>query len=305
MASRSLFAFGAMLLFLIGVLSEGDSKSDRYKVLKGEWCGEYNCYELLDVSPDVEFRDIKSRYNNLSLALHPDKNPNQTAADKERYVRINKAYEILSSKRRDYDEYLRIKVSMDSPVEHPIVVALFLYFVMAYVVLFYQRQTQQKVKEAILKNNDVVRYYWEKKGVDLTGKRKKAKKKRKGGDRRSPKQIIEETTVQQINSVLSALNMRVPEWRPTVPTYSGACWDVFHSVTWAFTELLFQARWTVKYRVCGMPYSQDDREHLCMKHFQIGDEEWEAMGEQKQKEFLQRRGPWNKGGAARGKKKRN
>ncbi len=102
---------------------------------------------------------------------YQDKNPDQSDADKERYVLINKAYEILSSKRRDYDEYLRIKVSMDSPVENPVVVLVLLFFGISYAVLFYQRHTQQKVKGLILQNAEVVRYYWDKKKIDLTGKR--------------------------------------------------------------------------------------------------------------------------------------
>lgn len=172
MASRAGLLSIILALCLLGVWSQSSrSKDEKYKVLKGEWCGPDNCYELLGVSPDVEFRDIKSKYNNLSLSLHPDKNPNQSDADRELYVRINKAYEILSSKRNDYDEYLRIKVSMDSPVESPLMVLFVLYLGIAGVVLFYQRQTQKKVKDAILKNNEVIRYYWDKKGIDLTGKR--------------------------------------------------------------------------------------------------------------------------------------
>merc|ERR1719242_2911205 len=99
-------------------------------------------------------------------------------------IRINKAYEILSPKRNDYDEYLRIKVSMDSPVENPVVVLFLLYLGIAGAVLFYQRQTQKRVKELILKNHDVIRYYWDKKGIDLTGKRKEKKSPRGRGRNR-------------------------------------------------------------------------------------------------------------------------
>merc|ERR1712228_307296 len=169
----------------LSVVNGQDQPKDRYEVLKEEWCGKYNCYDLLDVTPDVEFRDIKQRYNNLSLELHPDKNVNASKEEKERYVRINKAYEILSSKRRDYDEYLRIKVSLDSPVESPIVVLVLLYLGIAYVVLHYQRQQQKQCKKAILGNATVIRYYWEKKKIDLTGKKKPSKSPRGKGKKKN------------------------------------------------------------------------------------------------------------------------
>ena len=153
------------------IISYVNAQGDKYDVLKEDYCGDFNCYKLLDVTPEAEFRDIKQKYNNLSLELHPDKNPNQSQADKDRYVRINKAYEILSSKRRDYDEYLRIKSSIDSPVESPILVIILLYLGIAGVVLFYQKQQQQQCKDAILQQPAVVRYYWEEKKLDLTGKK--------------------------------------------------------------------------------------------------------------------------------------
>jgi len=308
------FTTALLSLCLLGVWSQsGKSRDEKYKVLKGDWCGEYNCYDLLEVSPEVEFREIKSKYNNLSLSLHPDKNPNQSDADRERYVRINKAYEILSSKRNDYDEYLRIKVSMDSPVESPIVVMALLFFVISYVVLFYQRQNQQKVKAAILKNNDVVRYYWEKKKIDLTGKRKESSKSPRGKGRRkkktkgstkSPEEIAASIDVDEINEVLAALNMHVTEWRNTEPTYKAACWDVATSVTWAVTQLLFRARWALKYKLLGQDYSDDDREHLCMKHNKMTDEEWELISEAQRQELLNKKGIWNKN-RRKAQKKRN
>eukprot|EP01084_Bolivina_argentea_P039056 72190_1 len=58
-----------------------NSNRDKYDVLKEEWCGDYDCYDLLGADQSSEFREIKQKYNNLSLALHPDKNPNQSTED--------------------------------------------------------------------------------------------------------------------------------------------------------------------------------------------------------------------------------
>jgi len=301
MAPRSILAIIALLCTLGARSQRAKSKDEKYKVLKEEWCGPHNCYDLLEVAPECEFRDIKSKYNNLSLALHPDKNPNQSDADRERYVRINKAYEILSSRRRDYDEFLRIKVSMDSPVENPIVVLVMLYFGISFVVLFYQRDTQKKVKEAILKHNDVVRYYWDQKSIDLTGKRKdkksprsKSRKKKKKKQPQNVEEVIAGIDVEEINEVLAALNMHVPEWKGIEPSYKSACWDVATSVTWGLTELLFRARWALKYNVLGQNYSEEDREHLCMKHHRMSEVEWERLSDKQRKSMMSKSGIWNR-----------
>lgn len=69
-----------------------------------------NLYDVLgfdeSLNPeDIQMRDIKKSYRGLSLQYHPDKNPNQSNADKELFAQINNAYEILSdeSKRAKYD----------------------------------------------------------------------------------------------------------------------------------------------------------------------------------------------------------
>jgi len=272
---------------------------DKYEVLKEEYCGSHNCYEVLEVTQDTEFREIKRRYNNLSLALHPDKNPNQTAQDKERYVRINKAYEILSSRRRDYDEYLRIKSSFDSPVESPILVLFLLYLGVAYVVLYYQRQQQQQCKEAILKNPQVVRYYWDEKNIDLTGKRKsKAKGKGKKGKVKDVEQTLcqikENIDTEQLNEVIAKLNLLVPGYKDTEPTYQQACLDIFGCIVWLAKALLDQVRWFVKYKVLRQSYTDEDREYLCRKYHKKTELEWISMPQEDRKRLLNKNGVWKR-----------
>lgn len=71
------------------------------------FCGEYDCYKILELdyddSPDV--KQITKKFRSLSRKWHPDKNRSKGA--KERFVKIKKAYDILSKKsnRKDYDYY--------------------------------------------------------------------------------------------------------------------------------------------------------------------------------------------------------
>jgi len=304
MGSRPLLALLCCLSLSVLGQDEQQRGRDKYAVLKEEWCGSQNCYEVLEVSPSAEFRDIKLRYNNLSLTLHPDKNPDQSDADKARYVLINKAYEILSSKRRDYDDYLRIRRSMDSPVESPIVVLLALYLLIGYVVLYYQRQQQKECKKAILSHANVIRYYWETKNIDLTGKKKRAKKdkRRKGkkkrdkdgkdGDERTLCEIKEDIDHDEINEVIHKLNLLIPEWRDPEPTYQQALMDVLTSSLWLAQEVAFRVRWLVKYQVLQMTYSDEDREILCRRHHKLDETEWMTMPDEDRERLLNKRGPW-------------
>lgn len=62
-------------------------------------------YQLLEVSRDASGDDIKRAYRRLARQLHPDTNPDPTAA--ERFKEVAQAYEVLSDpdKRERYDRF--------------------------------------------------------------------------------------------------------------------------------------------------------------------------------------------------------
>lgn len=77
------------------------------------FCGKYDCYKILGFDfeewgrspPDK--KDLTQSYRELSKKWHPDKNAGDKGAN-ERFMKINKAYKVLTSKKRrtEYD-YLR------------------------------------------------------------------------------------------------------------------------------------------------------------------------------------------------------
>jgi len=66
-----------------------------------------NYYEILGIPRDSAQSEIKKRYRQLAKELHPDKSKND---DSDKMVEINKAYEVLSDKKRRerYDKYLNV-----------------------------------------------------------------------------------------------------------------------------------------------------------------------------------------------------
>ena len=60
-------------------------------------------YDVLGLAPEATIEDIKKKYKILAIKYHPDKNPDKN--ETEKFLKITKAYEILSdlAKRSDYD----------------------------------------------------------------------------------------------------------------------------------------------------------------------------------------------------------
>ena len=63
-------------------------------------------YELLGVSRGTGDEEIKKAYRKAALKYHPDRNPDDKAAE-EKFKELSEAYQVLSDgeKRAQYDRY--------------------------------------------------------------------------------------------------------------------------------------------------------------------------------------------------------
>src|ERR1700734_2202742 len=63
-------------------------------------------YEVLGVARQADGEEIKKAYRKLALKFHPDRNPNDKAAE-EKFKELGEAYEVLgdAQSRAAYDQY--------------------------------------------------------------------------------------------------------------------------------------------------------------------------------------------------------
>jgi molecular chaperone DnaJ len=73
-----------------------------------EWF-EKDYYKILGVSESAPAKEITRAYRKLARQLHPDANPDDTAAE-ERFKEITAAYDVLGdeARRKEYDEVRRM-----------------------------------------------------------------------------------------------------------------------------------------------------------------------------------------------------
>lgn len=79
-----------------------------------------NLYRILGLKDFADLDQVKAAYRQLALKVHPDRSPDPAATD--RFIEVNKAYEVLSDpkRKRDYDAALKLRAQIDEKKTEPI-----------------------------------------------------------------------------------------------------------------------------------------------------------------------------------------
>lgn len=293
-------------LVCVAFVNADDGGYDRNE----KWCNEDNCYDILGLDNSATHAEIKSAYKKQSVEKHPDKNPNRVQEAEAEFAVLAVAYEILGdpTKRKQYDNYLDMKRKIDSPRENPVLVAVFLFAVLAFCTRHYQNQQLMKVKKKVLEDGRVVRLLNSKhpalkiptktgSGGTPTADRKalrkaaRAAKKKLGKDEEVP--LEDKVSNSQIQQVLKELDIHVTGWNDGAePSYISAAVTVAKLPVTGSMAAISGASWILKYYILKQDYSFADAESLCLLENNFDKIGWSKLTQEQRDSFLNADGPW-------------
>ncbi|XP_041352492.1 dnaJ homolog subfamily C member 8-like isoform X2 [Gigantopelta aegis] len=71
-----------------------------------------NPFDVLQIDPDIPFVDIKKKYRQMSILVHPDKNQDNVERSQKAFEAVNKAYKTLENE----EGYKRCKEIVDEAI---------------------------------------------------------------------------------------------------------------------------------------------------------------------------------------------
>jgi len=102
----------ALLAILLAFLGSSAAREGK-DLVDMEFCGNDDCYEVLNVTADSTRGEIRRAYHKLSLQYHPDKvgdkSDEEKAASNAKFLKVSSAYEVLANEksRQSYDIWVK------------------------------------------------------------------------------------------------------------------------------------------------------------------------------------------------------
>jgi hypothetical protein len=115
---RRYFPFATVFVFLLlfglaAVRGKPDEREQKKAIVDMEFCGEDDCYKILNITTDSTRGEVKRGYHKMSLLYHPDKlgdkSAEEQAAGNAMFIKVSQAYAVLADEgsRRKYDLWVR------------------------------------------------------------------------------------------------------------------------------------------------------------------------------------------------------
>jgi len=296
---------------------------------KNEFCGKYDCYKILGFDYESfgkehpSKKEITQRYRTLSRLWHPDKNKKRADA-KERFVKIARAYEVLTDeeKRKEYDfmrynqEAYMKKYGSDvmwtyAPKSDTLMVIVGLLVLGSVISWFIQKQQWQNVADKLIKA--AVEDLGMGKGGSSESKslrdealkilEEQEKKKTENDDTNGDAGVSKKEKKKKMKLTASEKRKQLEDsLRPIVTKLVEKMDDFgagYHKPTWkdlmvvkiAIFPVVFAKgiAWNTLYgirRIRKVPLSDEEREVLTRRA--IGEISWTAASEEEQKEMITR-----------------
>mmetsp|Transcript_9464 Transcript_9464/g.13418 ORF Transcript_9464/g.13418 Transcript_9464/m.13418 type:complete len:384 (-) Transcript_9464:342-1493(-) len=290
---------------------------------KGIFCGKYDCYKILGFDYESWGRQPPTRkeltqsYRNMSKKWHPDKNKKDKGA-KDRFVKINKAYEILTDpkQREEYDmmrerpdEYLKKYGSNVfyhyAPQTNTFAVVFILVAMSCVFTWFVQKQRWQNIANRVIRDAVEGLSAFEGGSAESIEIREKAEQmlKEKKENEKGETVVSDVKSKKKLKLTKKEIrDMEKDELRPFIVDLVNEIDDFgagFHKPTWRDLLIFKMCKWPfiivkgimweTKYyfrRLTKKELNDEEREVLTRRA--VGNITWEASSPDKRDEMIQR-----------------
>ncbi|KAK7070875.1 DnaJ subfamily C member 25 [Halocaridina rubra] len=249
------------------------------------YCGENNCYDLLEITRDATKQDVKRAFRAVASKTHPDKfqDPEDKKIAEERFRLLSTAYDILrdDEAREDYDYmldhpeefyqnvYRAWRRRMAPHVDVRIVLAVTISLIS--LVQYYNGWV--KYEEAIKYFSVVPKYRLQaielakQEGLIATDKRKykgKSKEEIKEKEEKAIRHVIEKKMV--IRGVYAK------------PTYKDILWvQLVFLPVWTFQYISWYFVWIWKFNIMKVKYGEEEKHYLIRKNMGMSQGQYDSL----------------------------
>lgn len=272
-------------------------------LLEGIYCGEQNCYDVLNVTRQSTRSEIAKSYRQLARKFHPDLQRGDAAAkaeSEENFKIVANAYEILKDEesRTDYDymldnpqeyyahyyRYYRRRVSPKVDVRLVLIVTLTIISAIQYY------SAWQRYEDAIKYFLSVPKYRY--KAMEII-KQRDAKSSADTGKRaataKAPKMSkaeIKEKAEEEIRVVIME-NLDIkgayakPQWTDIL------WWQVIILPYTIFKYIAWYATWTWKFTIRKQEFGEEEQLYLIRKQLGMGVHQFSGVEEETKRDYLE------------------
>ncbi|XP_070501923.1 dnaJ homolog subfamily C member 25 homolog [Chironomus tepperi] len=266
-------------------------------LLPGIYCGEENCYDILNVTRDSTKNEISKNYRHLARIYHPDM---RETGDEEIFKKIANAYEILKDEdaRKDYDymlehpeayyqNYYRYYRRKGPKVDIRLVIFSTI-SVISFVQYFVKRS---RYNEAVDYFVSVQKY--RNKALEIIASDKSLQDVLKEGKKsKMSKTEIKELQEKQIRQVIEE-NMDI-KGAYEKPNVFDILWIQIIIFPYTLAKYIaWNVSWIYKFTIMQKPYGEEEKLHLIRKHLGMGKHQFNAIEEDTISDYL-RKELWKK-----------
>lgn len=275
----------------------------RSQLLEGLYCGKQNCYDVLGITRETTKPEIARAYRQLAKKFHPDLHRGDEAKKtaETKFKEIATAYEILRDEetRTDYDymldnpeayyahyyRYYRRRVAPKVDVRIVLIVTISVISIIQYY------SAWQRYESAIKYFMTVPKY--RNKAVEIASTQQQTQENGKlnATDRTRKKKMSKAEQKEELEKLIRTIiedNLDI-KGAYAKPTIVDILWIQLIIFPWTLVMYLkWYFGWIWTYNIRKKPYGREEKLYLIRKNMQLGQNQFNAIEEDKIETFLQR-----------------